>query len=453
MKQIGNQQNGPRIPWWLYRIIKFLINLNSAFEKLIRLLFGVVSTTFKVIVRIGLLVILAVIIFKLGQHLTASDIPSVQVPPYAVLLSILISSIGLWRLIVWKTKKDAEDQDINTSASKDDESEPTGNTKTPLEKKMEKAETFFETWWVKGRLLPMLVCFILIHYAIYQLFPGFWWNNIWTQKSFGLQLAIGAAISVKPQNEKKPGKYKLSTFATFMLLLTLMVSITIGNVEAGITKATTWFETNLNKEKALRTAPITSSGEIKYPRDEHWSDKDVAEKILEGQWDLLAACYRESGLKQFGPDGKPLVNQNKNGLGTVTSVDTGICQINSVHDPELTRLGLDKNKLEDNLRFAKILYEKEGLKPWNIQPGQKLTFQVPISDKGTNTFKRPQNVYTLFNNKESVHIALNNERWVTVLEADPGFTDFTPAGTIMDYKFTLLAGKTDTWVTVTYTYQ
>lgn len=46
------------------------------------------------------------------------------------------------------------------------------------------------------------------------------------------------------------------------------------------------------------------------------------------------------------------------------TTDGGIFQLNSVHNQELTALGLDKFDLEDNIRFARILYDRNGLQPW-----------------------------------------------------------------------------------------
>lgn len=46
------------------------------------------------------------------------------------------------------------------------------------------------------------------------------------------------------------------------------------------------------------------------------------------------------------------------------TTDGGIFQLNSVHDQELTALGLDKFDPEDNIKFARILYDRSGLQPW-----------------------------------------------------------------------------------------
>lgn len=62
----------------------------------------------------------------------------------------------------------------------------------------------------------------------------------------------------------------------------------------------------------------------------------------------IAKC--ESGLN---PDAYN--DRNTNG-----SVDRGLLQLNSIHDPALARLGLDPWDVEDNLEFGRILYDNRG---------------------------------------------------------------------------------------------
>lgn len=44
--------------------------------------------------------------------------------------------------------------------------------------------------------------------------------------------------------------------------------------------------------------------------------------------------------------------------------DSGLMQINHVHDKRLEELGLDKFDVDDNLTFARILYDERGFAPW-----------------------------------------------------------------------------------------
>ena len=64
----------------------------------------------------------------------------------------------------------------------------------------------------------------------------------------------------------------------------------------------------------------------------------------------LAIAECESGLKAqaYNPS-------NRDG-----SKDRGLFQINTVHDPSLEKLGYDVWKVEDNVAFARHLYDQRG---------------------------------------------------------------------------------------------
>lgn len=53
---------------------------------------------------------------------------------------------------------------------------------------------------------------------------------------------------------------------------------------------------------------------------------------------------------------------HKNTDGTV---DRGVFQLNSTHNKEMKRLGLDPMDARDNIKFARMLYDKEGWRPWS----------------------------------------------------------------------------------------
>lgn len=46
------------------------------------------------------------------------------------------------------------------------------------------------------------------------------------------------------------------------------------------------------------------------------------------------------------------------------NVDVGLFQINQIHRGRLRELGLQRRNLEDNLTFARMLYDEQGLGPW-----------------------------------------------------------------------------------------
>ncbi len=46
------------------------------------------------------------------------------------------------------------------------------------------------------------------------------------------------------------------------------------------------------------------------------------------------------------------------------SDDHGVFQVNQVHLQTLKELGLDRTKVEDNIKYARILYDANGTQPW-----------------------------------------------------------------------------------------
>ncbi len=45
-------------------------------------------------------------------------------------------------------------------------------------------------------------------------------------------------------------------------------------------------------------------------------------------------------------------------------IDGGLFQINQIHLPKLNELGLDRYDLQDNLTYARLLFDQAGLQPW-----------------------------------------------------------------------------------------
>lgn len=69
----------------------------------------------------------------------------------------------------------------------------------------------------------------------------------------------------------------------------------------------------------------------------------------------VAKC--ESGLN-------PYVMSPPNKDGTR---DGGLFQVNDVHNRRLQELDLDKLDPEDNAKYARMLYEEEGWRPWTCK--------------------------------------------------------------------------------------
>ena len=81
----------------------------------------------------------------------------------------------------------------------------------------------------------------------------------------------------------------------------------------------------------------------------YFSDKPILAEV--------ARC--ESRFRQVGKDGDTLV-------GVVNSSDKGVMQINEYYHGERSgALGFDIHTLEGNAKYARYLFDKEGLKPWN----------------------------------------------------------------------------------------
>jgi len=52
--------------------------------------------------------------------------------------------------------------------------------------------------------------------------------------------------------------------------------------------------------------------------------------------------------------------------GFVDNADTGVMQINKrYHEKTAIAMGLDLESIQDNMAYARFLYEKQGTQPWN----------------------------------------------------------------------------------------
>lgn len=88
------------------------------------------------------------------------------------------------------------------------------------------------------------------------------------------------------------------------------------------------------------------------------SEREYIEQELKDYPALKEICRCESGLRHTNDKGNLIV-------GIINPNDRGVCQINyPSHKEKLTEMKLDPDKLEDNLKFAKYLYDTEGKIPW-----------------------------------------------------------------------------------------
>ena len=123
-----------------------------------------------------------------------------------------------------------------------------------------------------------------------------------------------------------------------------VVLLTAGAVAFSL-EANTWYYTAEAKVVEPLVEVVWDEEQIKEKIDEVFPDAPVMREI--------ARCE-----SQFVADAEN-TTLNKDG-----STDGGVFQLNSIHDAELERLGFDKWEPEDNIAFARILYERNGLRDW-----------------------------------------------------------------------------------------
>ncbi|MDO8590165.1 MAG: hypothetical protein Q7R69_02735 [bacterium] len=94
--------------------------------------------------------------------------------------------------------------------------------------------------------------------------------------------------------------------------------------------------------------PITDSKNVEKFINDYFADIPILAEI--------AKC--ESRYRQFNSEGNVL-------KGRRDRRDTGVMQINLFyHAQTADKLGLDVHDLDDNVAYARYLYEKQGAKPW-----------------------------------------------------------------------------------------
>ena len=103
--------------------------------------------------------------------------------------------------------------------------------------------------------------------------------------------------------------------------------------------------TEVNSEDYM---PITDSKNVEKFIDDYFADIPVLAEI--------AKC--ESRFRQYNSKGEIL-------KGKVNTYDRGVMQINILyHGKAAEKMGLDLHDIDDNVAYARALYEKEGSRPW-----------------------------------------------------------------------------------------
>ena len=107
-------------------------------------------------------------------------------------------------------------------------------------------------------------------------------------------------------------------------------------------------ETVPKEVKAEDYGSITDSKNVEKFINDYFADIPVLAEI--------AKC--ESQYRQFNSNGDVL-------RGKENTYDRGVMQINILYHAETAEsLGLDVHDLNDNVAYARYLYEKQGAKPW-----------------------------------------------------------------------------------------
>lgn len=100
--------------------------------------------------------------------------------------------------------------------------------------------------------------------------------------------------------------------------------------------------------KSANYLPITDSENVEKFVKDYFADIPVLAKIAE--------C--ESTFRQYDANGNVL-------RGKKNQNDIGVMQINTMyHEETAEEMGLNLYKIDDNVAYARHLYEKSGAKPW-----------------------------------------------------------------------------------------
>lgn len=110
-------------------------------------------------------------------------------------------------------------------------------------------------------------------------------------------------------------------------------------------------------ETTASVAPTEASAKVIEVKDSKQVEAYVKSYFADNP--ILAEIARcESTYRQLDEDGQVL-------RGIVNTKDVGVMQINETyHAKQAEKLGLDLHDFEDNLAYAKQLYEKQGTQPW-----------------------------------------------------------------------------------------
>jgi len=167
-----------------------------------------------------------------------------------------------------------------------------------------------------------------------------------------LAFHLGARLTVTATQYYK----FIPTFILPLTTLSLLLSFATGTVSVlpamvAPTDSNTTFEVESTMKQEVKSedyGPLTDPKNVERFVKDYFADMPIMARI--------AAC--ESHNRHFNSNGGVL-------RGEKTPLDRGVMQINLYyHAAAAAKMGLDLHNIDDNVAYARFLYEKYGAKPW-----------------------------------------------------------------------------------------
>jgi len=112
------------------------------------------------------------------------------------------------------------------------------------------------------------------------------------------------------------------------------------------------------EEVALKNTFLVTS-EVKTVAAVQKTARDTVYEYFADAPELIEVARCESRFRHFDANGRVL-------RGDINQSDIGVMQVNIYyHEETAKKLGLDLYSIEGNMAYARSLYEREGLTPWN----------------------------------------------------------------------------------------
>lgn len=120
------------------------------------------------------------------------------------------------------------------------------------------------------------------------------------------------------------------------------------------------------KKVAVQQTTLAVKNQAPYVAGPSVADPEVQSRVVSYFSDIPEMIYVaecESTFRQYEVSGEVL-------RGRAVSADVGVMQVNEYYHLDRSRsLGFDIHTLEGNLGYARVLYEEQGLQPWNASRG------------------------------------------------------------------------------------